>query len=74
MTVYEQAIDPRGPRVALASLTSTDQAGIQQASMFLDAGLDFDEFDKLYYLEIVVTKTDPKARVLIYDISLRDVL
>lgn len=74
VTVYEQAMDPLGSRHAVATLTSTDQPGIQQAELFLEADLSPNEFNNLYYVEIVVNRTTRADRVLVYDVSLRDVL
>jgi hypothetical protein len=74
VTVYQQPIESRGERIVLATLTSTDQPGVQQTSVFLDTALEFNEFNDMYYVEIVVTKTNPRHRLMIYDVSLRDAL
>lgn len=74
VNLYRQDIVSGGSPELLQSLTSVDTPGVQQAEVFIDPALEFDEFSFLYYLEIIIERESPFDTVRIYHISLRDVL
>lgn len=72
-TFFEQNIDPPAAPAALASVTTTDQPGLQQAQLFLDVEVEPNELPNLYFVKIEIVRGN-KDPVRVYSVSMRDVL
>ncbi|MBI4638215.1 MAG: hypothetical protein HY727_17905 [Candidatus Rokubacteria bacterium] len=74
-TLYQANADGGGAPVALATVATTDQAGVQVAQNFGDPDIEtLNEIFFRYYIEIVVQRQSPGDVVRVYAVSLRDVL
>jgi hypothetical protein len=74
VNLYRQDVVFGGTPELLQSLTSTDQAGVQRAEVFIEPALEFSEFDYMYYLELIIDRRSFRDTVRLYSVSLRDVL
>jgi len=74
-TLYQANADGGGAPVALVSVTTTDQSGVQVAQNFGDPNIEeLNEIFFRYYVEIVIHRDLLTDVVLVYAVSLRDVL
>jgi hypothetical protein len=74
-TLYQASADGGGAPVALVTVTTTDQPGVQVAQDFGDPDIEsLNEIFYRYYVEIVIRRSSPTDVVRVYAVSLRDVL
>jgi hypothetical protein len=71
-TLYQQDLAGGAP-VALFSVATTDQPGIQVASKFGD-GISLNEYSAHYYMTITLTRTSTGGTLRAYAASIMDVL
>jgi hypothetical protein len=71
-TLYRQDLTGAAP-VKLLSVTTTDQAGIQVASKFVN-GFSLDEYNYHYYVTITLNRTAAGGTLRAYPASIQDVL
>ena len=57
----------------LATVTTTDQPGIQVAELFVDAGIEPNEQTYMFYIKVEMFRVAPSVHVRAYSVSLRDV-
>jgi hypothetical protein len=72
-TLYRQDILNPAPPVAMYSVTTANQAGVQIAS---NAGLDdsLNEYQYVYWIEVKLSRSSSSANVTVYSVALMDVL
>jgi hypothetical protein len=74
-TLYRANADGGGPPTALATVTTTDQAGVQVAQNFVAPGIEsLNEIFYYYYIVVTVHREQLTDVVRVYAVSLRDVL
>src|ERR1044071_8868968 len=71
-TLYQQDLVGGAP-VAVGSVTTTDQAGVQVASKFVN-GFDLNEYSFHYYMRITLNRTTATGTLRAYAASIMDVL
>jgi|GEM_PF-6545534 len=71
-SLYQQDLNGGGP-VLLRSVSTTDQAGIQVASKFVN-GFSLNEYSYHYYITITLTRTAAGGTLRAYAASIMDVL
>jgi len=70
-TLYRQNILAPSAPVAMASVTTTDKAGVQIASVDLDDTLD--EYTYVYWIEVRLSRSSSASMVTAYSVALMDV-
>jgi len=74
-TLYRASADGGGAPVALASVSTTDQPGVQVAQNFGDPDIEsLNEIFFLYYIVIVLHRELITDVIRVFSVSLRDVL
>lgn len=71
-TLYRQDILSPSAPVAMASVTTGNQAGVQIASTSLDDSLN--EYQYVYWIEVRLNRTSSASTVTAYSVALMDVL
>ena len=71
-TLYRQNILSPSAPVAMASVTTTNQAGVQIASTSLDDSLN--EYTYVYWIEVRLSRSSSASTVTAYSVALMDVL
>lgn len=74
VNLYRQDVEFGGAPQLLHTLSSTDQPGVQRAEIFFDEALEPVEFLYMYYLELIIDRETINDDVVLYFVSLRDVL
>ena len=73
-TFYQKDVfAPSTPPTAIVSVTTTDQPGLQAATIFFDPPVEPDEFFYMYYVKIEVVRSN-RDPVWVYSVSMQDVL
>jgi len=74
-SLYRASADVPGAAVLLASVSTTDQSGVQVAQNFGDPDIEsLNEIFYYYYIVIVLHRDNPADVIRVYSVSLRDVL
>ena len=71
-TLYRQDILSPGAPVAMGSVTTGNQAGVQIASTSLDDSLN--EYQYVYWIEVKLNRTSSASTVTVYSVAIMDVL
>jgi hypothetical protein len=73
-TLFQQDIfTPGDPPLAIVSVSTEDQPGLQVAKLFFDPALEPDEFFFMYFIKIEVVRAN-RDPVWVYSVSMQDVL
>jgi hypothetical protein len=71
-TLYQESLDGSAAPVAIATVTTSDQPGVQQAHVDLDNS--FSEIPHHFYIEVTLHRESASDVVRVYSTGIRDVL